>query len=313
MTHSNARFRIGNEVGVVGRWYRLFLGAFFLAYSILDPVLLHPMPRAELAGFAGEVGLALSAIVLLYLVVFGAIGEWVLAKVTPWVGTLIFLGIPSLLFLLGVLPVPVRMAWGLYVSASLILTFFMRYGGCEVVSFPSIVLRRRYTMYCPLNGIDTVERAVSLDLSEWGGRIATILSFAIVTVVGGAFLLVEARELPSMFGIDVDLDNRWALALLFPVAHLVRNAWRARDGGGGRPWSYTLGAGVLVLALLVFLFDGLTDFAVWRGVMVLGAVIATWQLAGRARGALETRRAGGPSPTTAEDDALSAAPDPTPR
>lgn len=291
---ADASFRIGNEVGHVGRWYRLLLGGFFLAYSVLGPTVLNPMPRAALPTFVGKVGLALAVIVLLYLVVFGLIGEWVLARVTPWVGTLIFLGTPAVLMIAGLLPGPVMFAWGLYISASLIMTFFIRYGGCEVVALPSILFGRRYTMYCPLNGIDAVERAVSLDLSEHRDRIATFLSLAIVVLVGGSFLLAESIGIPAMLGIEIDIDNRWALLLLVPIAKLARDAWQAwRSRGVRRFWSYALGAGVLVLALSVFLVDGLTDMLVWRGVMVLGAMIAVRQLALRAARRLREGRVGG--------------------
>lgn len=296
-------FQIGDDVGVVGRWYRLLAGAFFLVYSVLDPILLHPIPRAELPGFFGQVGLALGVIIVLYIVVFHAIGEWVLARVTPWVGTLIFLGIPALLFIMGVLPGPVRMAWGFYISISLILTFFFRYGGCEVVSLPSMLLGHRYTMYCPLNAIDAVERAVTLDLWERGRQVATLLSFAIVTVVGGYFFLVESPSLSPLYGI-IDIDNQWALLLLIPIAHLLHHAWRVpRSQGEDRFQSYVLGAGILVLALFVFLFDGLTDMLVWRGVMILGAFIAARQLARRAIRALRARRRVGGVVSAPEDGA----------
>lgn len=303
MAHADARFRIGNEVGAVGRWYRLFLGGFFLAYSILDPLVLNPMPRAELAEFAGQVGLALGAIVVLYIVVFGAIGEWVLSKVTPWVGTLIFLGVPTLLFLLRVLPGPVRMAWGFYISLSLILTFFLRYGGCEVVSLPSMLLGRRYTMYCPLNAIDAVERAVKLDLAERSRRITTVLSALIVIVVGGYFLLAEYGLL-AMSGINLDIDRRWALLLMIPIAKLLHNAWRARrPAGEGRLVGYALGGGVLGLAVFVFLLDDFTGMQAWRGVMILGAFIAARQLVVRANHNLRARRVD--SVTSAPEDSFS--------
>ena len=46
---TNSHFRIGDGVGLVGRWFRLFIG--------------------------GKVGLSLAAIVAIYFVVFYAIGE----------------------------------------------------------------------------------------------------------------------------------------------------------------------------------------------------------------------------------------------
>jgi uncharacterized protein DUF6410 len=34
----------------------------------------------------------------------------------------------------------------------------MAYGDCEVVALPGLLFRRHYTVYCPLNVIDLVER-----------------------------------------------------------------------------------------------------------------------------------------------------------
>ena len=41
-----------------------------------------------------------------------------------------------------------------------IVSFFMRYGGCEVLSIPGLVFGTRYTVYCPLNAVDVVEKTV---------------------------------------------------------------------------------------------------------------------------------------------------------
>jgi Family of unknown function (DUF6410) len=46
----------------------------------------------------------------------------------------------------------------LYLSVSLIVAALSSYGGCEVVAFPGLLLRRHSTVYCPLNAIDLVER-----------------------------------------------------------------------------------------------------------------------------------------------------------
>ena len=48
----------------------------------------------------------------------------------------------------------------LYIGISLIFGYFMRYGGCEVVSIPSLLLATRHQVYCPLNAVDVVEQAV---------------------------------------------------------------------------------------------------------------------------------------------------------
>src|SRR6266699_2475490 len=53
-------------------------------------------------------------------------------------------------------------AWGLgvllYWSVAGLLTALVSYGGCEVVALPSLLFRRYYTVYCPLNAIDLIER-----------------------------------------------------------------------------------------------------------------------------------------------------------
>ena len=289
---TNSDFQIGDGVGLVGRWFRLFIGAYFFVFLVLNPILLHPIPQADLLAFVGKVGLSLAAIVAVYFVVFYAIGELVLSRMNPWTGTLVFLGTPTLLYVLGVLPPATQVAMGLYISASLMLTFFMRYGGCEVVALPSVLLKRRYTMYCPYNAVDAVERAVSLDVSAHRERIAAIVSLAIIVFVGGYFFLVETEQLFGHYGVAIDLDNRWALLLLVPIAQLLRGAlkgYRSDTDPSGNFRNYFLGAGVLVLALLVFVVDGLSDSAVWRAVMVLGGLIVVGELLQRATSSLRTR------------------------
>ena len=49
----------------------------------------------------------------------------------------------------------------IYVGISSILQWRIRYGGCEVVSMPIILLRRRYVTYCiPLVALDAMEKKV---------------------------------------------------------------------------------------------------------------------------------------------------------
>ena len=43
---------------------------------------------------------------------------------------------------------------------ALLLNAVKNYGGCEVLALPSLLFRRWYTVYCPLNAIDAAERAV---------------------------------------------------------------------------------------------------------------------------------------------------------
>ncbi len=50
---------------------------------------------------------------------------------------------------------------GVYIGISFILQWRIGYGGCEVVSIPIILLRRRYVTYCvPLVALDAMEKKI---------------------------------------------------------------------------------------------------------------------------------------------------------
>ncbi len=46
----------------------------------------------------------------------------------------------------------------LYWSVSCLIAALLSHGDCEIVAFPSLLFRRHYTVYCPLNAVDLVER-----------------------------------------------------------------------------------------------------------------------------------------------------------
>lgn len=50
--HEDGLFVIGDGVGIVGRWSRLFFGLNSLIYFVLNPILLNPIPKDQLVDFA---------------------------------------------------------------------------------------------------------------------------------------------------------------------------------------------------------------------------------------------------------------------
>jgi hypothetical protein len=103
------------------------------------------------AALIGELAGALLLTTVLYLVLFWALGERV---AHPWLRTAIFWAPAAFILLPG--------GWGLgvllYWSVACLVAALSSYGGCEVVALPSLLFRRRCTVYCPLNAIDLVER-----------------------------------------------------------------------------------------------------------------------------------------------------------
>jgi len=303
---SDELFIIGRGIGPVGRWVRLFLGIDSLVFLVVNPLYLHPMARHALPAFAASVTGFLLVIAAAYFAVFVLIGESILSKLNPWAGTGIYLGIPGVLALLGVFPQSVQVAFGLYVGVGLVLLFFMRYGGCEVVALPSLILKRRFTVYCPINAIDAIERAVTPDKSWTEHRLLTILSMAIVIFVGGYFILVKWNDLLGQYGIAIHIDNRWSLLLLIPCAQLAALAlkhYKAQHSlFAPMVRKYALGAVILVVAVVVSLFPGHgVDNALFMTGMGLGVIFGLLQVSTRLvrRRGLQRGRATAGSQTTA--------------
>ena len=88
------------------------------------------------------------------------LGERLLSKIGAWLRTAILLGPLVVIFAFPLGPHVLHHALMLYIGVSLIFSFFMRYGGCEVMSIPALIFGSRHTVCCPLNVVDAVEKAV---------------------------------------------------------------------------------------------------------------------------------------------------------
>ena len=89
------------------------------------------------------------------------LGERLLSKASAWPRTAILLGPLVVILALDLGPHVFHHALLLYIGVSLIFSFFMRYGGCEVMSIPGLLFQTRHTVYCPLNAVDVVEKALA--------------------------------------------------------------------------------------------------------------------------------------------------------
>lgn len=267
-------FTIGRDVGLFGRWFRLIIGVYFALLATAVPLLEEPVPATEALSFLGTLGLYFALILGVYLVAFYFLGEPVLARTNPWVGTIILLGPLAMITAFRIGPQPFRVALGLYYSISSIFNFAMSYGGCEVVAIPSLIFQRRYTVYCPYNAVDAVESA--LLYRSTGEGIFAIVSMLIAVGVGGYFLLVETFNMVRDLGVPIDVDNRWAFLLSIPFLFLIRNAWiayRQSDKQVNAVVRRQL-LGAVVLFVLTAIFVAGEDWGpFWVGAMLLGGLV----------------------------------------
>ncbi len=148
---TSSSFTLGHDLSAVGKWSRFLIGALGVSWALA---------RAVEAGALPETGLYVLAISFAYLAAHRVLGERVLGKMNPWVGTILLVGPAIVIPGLSMLPVALRLGMIAYFSASLFINAALNYGGCEVLALPSLLFRRWYTVYCPLNAIDAAERAV---------------------------------------------------------------------------------------------------------------------------------------------------------
>jgi hypothetical protein len=143
-------FAVGREVGRCGRFTRLVLG-------LLGLILIGTTVAQARLSFAliGQMVGSLLLTAALYLILFWQLGERI---AHPWLRTVIFWAPLAFVPFLFLIP----WGWGfgvlLYWSVSCLMAALLSHGDCEIVAFPSLLFGRHYTVYCPLNAIDLVER-----------------------------------------------------------------------------------------------------------------------------------------------------------
>lgn len=143
--------RLGLDVGMAGRWLRLVCGTCLIGFVAFQVIQIYSI------GLVIELVLYTIAVLTVYSLAHYYLGEIILNKLNAWVGTTLLLGPLVAIFAFQIGPDVLHQAILLYIGVSLVVSFFMGYGGCEVVSIPSLFFRRRYTVYCPFNLVDAVE------------------------------------------------------------------------------------------------------------------------------------------------------------
>lgn len=161
--------KLGVDVGIFGRWSRLFWGILILA-PLTIATLQDIADGGVSSSFYVQTALYFAGILVAYTAVYWFLGERLFARANPWINTVILVG-PAIvvawwnLILYPItgfrLPGPLQLAMGLYIGISFILQWKISYGGCEVVSIPILLFKRRYATYCvPLVALDAVEKAI---------------------------------------------------------------------------------------------------------------------------------------------------------
>lgn len=175
-----ADFVIGRDLGRAGRLVRVLAGLLNLAAALSIARLMGTISAEVLA----QIGLAATAAAIVYTLVVAALGQRLLAQIDPWLAALILIIPLAVLFVLPFVPDSITVGAFLYIAMSQFVQAAIGYGGCEIVGIPTLLLRKRYTVYCALNGADVVERWLR-SRPRWVAWILVLLAFVLTMTLGG--------------------------------------------------------------------------------------------------------------------------------
>lgn len=150
-------FTVGYHLGSIGTWLRIILGVLLPLGYLATQLTAEGITAGQLAEVVGWF-LALFAA---YFTAQWLLGERFFARVNPWVSTVILYGPVFVVPYLDSLPLALRLGLSLYIAASVLVAVFIRYGGCEMIGIPSLILRRLYVVYCPWNAVDLADKAIT--------------------------------------------------------------------------------------------------------------------------------------------------------
>jgi hypothetical protein len=156
------QFGVGYDIRVVGKIGRLLMGGAL----VLGPTWV--MLTGTSWWFKAQIALGFAATFAAYWVAYRVLGELVLKRTSPWVGMMLLVVAPIVLIVVWMpeLPVPIWLGISLYVGVGLLVNVVTNYGGCEVLALQSVMYKRWYKVYCPINVLDAVEdKIVGIDVS----------------------------------------------------------------------------------------------------------------------------------------------------
>ncbi len=179
MTAAHAPMRIGRDLLPGGRAVRLLAGLYFLAsVAAFFTVVAGALSWRGI----GQVALVFSLVAVGYTALVAVLGQRLLVRVDPWLGAILLYAPLALILALPLVPGWTAVGASLYIGVSLMVEAAIGYGGCEIVGIPTLVLRRRYTIYCLFNGADVAERALR-GRSRWAAGGLAVITFVVTAGV----------------------------------------------------------------------------------------------------------------------------------
>lgn len=177
-------FVIGRDLGPAGRVVRILAAGLNLAAAASVASLMGALTPSRLELMA----LTFVVAVVAYSLLVAAFGPRILGRIDPWLGAILVVLPLAVVFAFPGVPDPITVGLFGYIGVSQLVQAVIGYGGCEIVGIPTLLLRRRYTVYCVLNAADAMEEWFATQ-PRWVRWALALAAFGVTTALG---LVAEA-------------------------------------------------------------------------------------------------------------------------
>src|SRR5579862_9611778 len=130
--------RIGRDLLPVGRSVRIVAGLALLASTVLSSLHFGGSPSV-----LGATAAVFVVCVVGYTAVVWRLGERLFSRGDPWLLAILLVAPALILFLF---PAQLATGYDAFLGISMVVQAAIAYGGCEIMSIPTLFVRRRYTV-----------------------------------------------------------------------------------------------------------------------------------------------------------------------
>ena len=141
--------RVGRDLLPVGRSIRIVAGLALLVATVFSSLQFGGSPRV-----LGGIAAVFLVCMIGYTVAVWLLGARLFSGGDPWLLAILLVAPALVLFLF---PAQLSIGYDAFLGISMLVQAAIAYGGCEIMGIPTLFVRRRYTVYCAMNGGDVVE------------------------------------------------------------------------------------------------------------------------------------------------------------
>jgi len=170
--------RVGRDLLPVGRSIRVVAGLALLAATVLSALQFTGSP-----GLLGGIAAVFIVCVVGYTLLVWLLGERLFRGGDPWLLAILVVAPALILFLF---PAQLAIGYDLFLGISMLAQAIAGYGGCEVIGIPTLFVRRRYTVYCAMNGGDFVEHWLVKKPAPVRWSLSVLAFAGVIVLMGGA-------------------------------------------------------------------------------------------------------------------------------